>query len=55
MGSVYKRKHWNEEDNEQKLISDVQALEACLNIEVRWVEGCDKWAEAKKMVKEASY
>ncbi|KAE9385876.1 hypothetical protein BT96DRAFT_840173, partial [Gymnopus androsaceus JB14] len=30
-------------------------LEACLNIEVRWVEGCEEWVKAKKMVKEASY
>ncbi|KAE9394363.1 hypothetical protein BT96DRAFT_827782, partial [Gymnopus androsaceus JB14] len=30
-------------------------LEVCLNIEVRWVEGCEEWVKAKKMVKEASY
>ncbi|KAE9398022.1 hypothetical protein BT96DRAFT_995208 [Gymnopus androsaceus JB14] len=54
-GSIYKRKHRNEEENERKLISDVQALEACLSVEVRWVEGCDEWIQAKKMVKEAAY
>ncbi|KAE9386041.1 hypothetical protein BT96DRAFT_750157, partial [Gymnopus androsaceus JB14] len=36
-------------------ICDVQALEACLSIEVRWVEGCKEWDEAKKLVKEAAY
>jgi len=54
-GNIYERKHRNEEENERKLISDVHALEACLNIEVRWVEGCEEWVEAKKMVKEAVY
>lgn len=54
-GSTYERKHRNEEENERKLISDVQALEACLKIEVRWVEGCDEWINAKKLVREATY
>ncbi|KAE9401183.1 hypothetical protein BT96DRAFT_938043 [Gymnopus androsaceus JB14] len=34
-GNIYERKHWNEEENEQKLIADVHALETCLSIEVR--------------------
>ncbi|KAE9387863.1 hypothetical protein BT96DRAFT_781800, partial [Gymnopus androsaceus JB14] len=49
------RKHRNEEGNEWKLISDVQALEASLNVEVRWVEGCEEWVRARTMVKEAAY
>ncbi|KAJ3765531.1 hypothetical protein FB446DRAFT_655158, partial [Lentinula raphanica] len=47
--------HRNEQENEQKLISDIQALEQKLEIVVRWVPGCDAWESAKKMVKEAEY
>lgn len=54
-GTSYEKKHRNEEENERKLIADVQALEAFLKIEVRWVEGCEEWVGAKKMVKEAEY
>jgi len=54
-GAAYERKHCNEEENERKLIADVQALEACLDICVRWTVGCDEWVEAKKLVKESAY
>lgn len=54
-GNIYESKHRNEEGNERKLIADVHALEVCLNVEVRWVEGCEEWLKAKKTVKEAAY
>ncbi|KAJ3871092.1 hypothetical protein F5051DRAFT_341369 [Lentinula edodes] len=48
-------KHRNEQENERKLIADVQALEEHLEISLRWVEGSEEWLKAKKMVGEAEY
>ncbi|KAE9391994.1 hypothetical protein BT96DRAFT_831189, partial [Gymnopus androsaceus JB14] len=53
--NIYETKCRHEEENEWKLISDVQALERSLAIEVRWVEGSDEWEAAKKVVREAAY
>ncbi|KAE9390804.1 hypothetical protein BT96DRAFT_832922 [Gymnopus androsaceus JB14] len=49
MANIYERKCRNEEENELKLIADVQALEKSLEIKVRWVEESDEWATGKKM------
>lgn len=54
-GGTYERKHRNEEENERKLIADVQALEACLDIQTRWTVGGDEWVKAKREVKEVEY
>ncbi|KAJ4489746.1 hypothetical protein C8J55DRAFT_557633 [Lentinula edodes] len=43
-------KHRNEQENERKLIADVQALEEHLEISSRWVEGSEEWLKAKKML-----
>ncbi|KAJ3890688.1 hypothetical protein GG344DRAFT_48941, partial [Lentinula edodes] len=48
-------KHRNEQENERKLIADVQALEERLEISSRWIEGSEQWLKAKKMVGEAEY
>lgn len=48
-------KHRNEEENERKLLADVQALEARLGITERWKEGSEPWIKAEKLVTEASY
>ncbi|KAJ3832901.1 hypothetical protein F5878DRAFT_547471, partial [Lentinula raphanica] len=53
--SVAEAAHRNEQENERKLIADVQALEQKLEISVRWVPGCEAWEQAKRMVKEAEY
>ncbi|KAJ3742750.1 hypothetical protein EV360DRAFT_57744, partial [Lentinula raphanica] len=53
--SAVEAAHRNEQENERKLIADVQALEQKLEISVRWVPGCDAWESAKKMTKEAEY
>ncbi|KAJ3729773.1 hypothetical protein C8R42DRAFT_570096 [Lentinula raphanica] len=45
----------NEQENERKLIADIQALEQKLEISVRWVPGCEEWESARKAVKEAEY
>ncbi|KAJ3885175.1 hypothetical protein GG344DRAFT_70767 [Lentinula edodes] len=43
-------KHRNEQENERKLIADVQALEESLEISSRWIEDSEQWLKAKKMV-----
>ncbi|KAJ3846355.1 hypothetical protein EV368DRAFT_69981 [Lentinula lateritia] len=48
-------KHRNEQENERKLIADVQALEEHLEISSQWIEGSEQWLKAKKMVGEAEY
>ncbi|KAF9064695.1 hypothetical protein BDP27DRAFT_1425551 [Rhodocollybia butyracea] len=48
-------KHQNEQENEHKLIADIQALEGKLSISSRWKADSEEWNEAKKKVKEADY
>ncbi|KAJ3717365.1 hypothetical protein C8R42DRAFT_644620 [Lentinula raphanica] len=48
-------KHRNEQENERKLIADVQALEAKLGVPLRWAEGSNEWERAKKAVREFDY
>ncbi|KAF9060057.1 hypothetical protein BDP27DRAFT_1495133 [Rhodocollybia butyracea] len=45
----------HEEENEEKLIPDIQALESKVEIQKHWVEGGEKWNAAKKSVKEGAY
>ncbi|KAJ3765228.1 hypothetical protein FB446DRAFT_795258 [Lentinula raphanica] len=48
-------KHRNEQENERKLIADVQALEVKLGVCSRWAEGSNEWERAKKAVREFDY
>ena len=48
-------KHRNEQENERKLIADVQALEIKLGLACRWKEGSEEWETAKKLVREREY
>lgn len=48
-------KYRNEQENEQKLIADVQALEQKLGLQSRWLEGSEEWGAAKKLVAEREY
>ncbi|KAJ3892332.1 hypothetical protein GG344DRAFT_45574 [Lentinula edodes] len=53
--NALKTKHRNESENERKLLADVQAFEARLELRKRWTESCDEYKLARTMVKEASY
>lgn len=53
--ALLERKHRNKQENEQKLLADIQALELKLNITHRWTEDSEEWKAAKKKVKEADY
>lgn len=53
--NTVQRKHQDEEENEHKLITDVQALEAWLDISRCWKEGSEEWDQARTMGKELSY
>ncbi|KAE9392982.1 hypothetical protein BT96DRAFT_1055428 [Gymnopus androsaceus JB14] len=48
-------KHRNEQENECKLIANVQALEGRLGVTSRWKEGSEEWVAAKMLVKECEY
>ena len=48
-------KHRNEQENERKLIANVQALEGRLGVTSRWKEGSEEWVSAKTLVKEREY
>jgi len=48
-------KHRNEQENERKLIADVQALEGRLGVTSCWKEGSEEWVSAKTLVKERKY
>ncbi|KAE9384969.1 hypothetical protein BT96DRAFT_841316, partial [Gymnopus androsaceus JB14] len=48
-------KHRNEQENERKLIANVQALESKLGVTVCWKEGLEEWEAAKTLVKEHEY
>ncbi|KAJ3755177.1 hypothetical protein EV360DRAFT_50218 [Lentinula raphanica] len=53
--NVLETKHRNEQENERKLIADVQALEGKLGVSSRWGEGSVEWERAKKAVREFDY
>lgn len=45
----------NEQENQRKLIADIQALEGKLEIFMCWTSECTEWRDAEKSVVEASY
>lgn len=47
--------HRNEQENERKLIADVQALESKLGLASRWKVGSEEWEAAKKLITERDY
>ncbi|KIK52566.1 hypothetical protein GYMLUDRAFT_1028696, partial [Collybiopsis luxurians FD-317 M1] len=53
--NAHQSKHQHEQENELKLLADVQALEEKLGISKRWVDGCEEWELAKRSVREANY
>jgi hypothetical protein len=53
--SALETKVRNEQENQRKLIADIQALEGKLEISVRWSSECFEWRDAEKNVIEASY
>ena len=54
MGNIESKYH-NEQENEQKLIANVQALEQKLGLQSHWLEGSKEWEAAKKLVTEREY
>ncbi|KAF9060672.1 hypothetical protein BDP27DRAFT_1429783 [Rhodocollybia butyracea] len=48
-------KRRNKEENKRKLLADVHCLEEVLEVRERWLEGSEKWEEAKKAAKETTY
>lgn len=47
--------HRNEQENERKLIADVQALESKLGLASCWKVGSEEWEAAKKLIRERDY
>lgn len=53
--NAIQKKHHDEQENELKLIADIQALEARLEITERWEAGSEDWNRARKLVNECTY
>lgn len=53
--NMLEKKARDEQENEGKLMVDIQVLESKMEIKDRWTEGCEEWAAAKKTCRESAY